>query len=225
MGNFNPVFKKLLKNMGFDFPIGEHQTGGYYIECSGKVKGFNRICLLEYENAPQNTFSLAVFSGDTCAQARELFQHFSYEKAVALEQKGWTVEKHFHLAWQRKIIFRAKGDKALSIDEYIDYWRRELSQGNIRQYKKEEFSLLKKRLRDAKIMNDNDIEYFDEFFRTHNYQSAITCPGIVNWVCYSKEKLNEQTEISEELREKAISLIEIYKQNSPGIPRQPLPLS
>jgi hypothetical protein len=52
MGNFNPVYRKLLECMGFDYPLGEHQTDGYYIEYSGKVKRFNRICLLEYENAP-----------------------------------------------------------------------------------------------------------------------------------------------------------------------------
>jgi len=228
MGNFDPVYRKLLESMGFAYPLGEHQWGGYYIEFSGEVKGFNRICLYESENAPgntfflpdntfsfpDNTFSLVVVSGDTCKQARELFQHFSYEKAIALEKKGWTLENHFHLAWQRKNILRTKGDKTLSLCEYIDYWRHELSQGNIRKYEKKEFSLLKKRLSEAKIMNNYDIEYFDSFFRTHKYQSAITCPGLINWISYPKERLNEKTEIlSAELREKTMSLIEIYNQN------------
>jgi hypothetical protein len=229
MGNFDPVYRKLLESMGVDYPLGEHQWGGYYIDFSGEVKGFNRICLYESENAPgntffspnntfsfpENTFSLVVVSGDTCKQARELYQHFSYEKAVALGKKGWTLENHFHLAWQRKNIIRTKGDKELSLSEYIGYWRRQLNQGNIRQYKKVEFDLLKKMLREAKIMNEDDIVAFDKFFREHKYQSAITCPGIVNWISFPKERLNEKTEtLSAELREKTTSLIEIYNQNA-----------
>ena len=198
--------------MGVGYSLGEHQNGGTYIEYPGN--GFNRICLYEYENAPQNTFSLVIHSGDTCKQARELYQHFSYAKAVDLEKKGWTVGSHFHLAWQNKNILFTKGDKAMTLSEYIDYWRRELSQGNIRKYNKEEFGLLQRRMREAKVMNEDDIATFDEFFRTHKYQSAITCPGIVNWISYSKERLNEEIEIlSAELREKTMSLVEIYNQN------------
>jgi len=212
MRNSNAAYKKLLASMRVGYSFGEHQKGGTYIEYSGN--GFNRICLYEYENAPQNTFSLVIHSGDTCSQARELFQHFTYAKAVDLEKNGWTVRSHFHLAWQRKNILFTKGDKSLSLREYIDYWRGELSQGNIRQYNKEEFSLLQKKMREAKVMDEYDIAAFNEFFRTHKYQSAITCPGIVNWISYSKERLNEETEsLAEELREKTMSLIEIYNQN------------
>jgi len=63
-------------------------------------------------------------------------------------------------------------------------------------------------------MNEDDIKDFDDFFRAYKYQSAITCPGITNWISYSKEKLNEKIEIlTAELREKTMSLIEIYNQN------------
>jgi len=96
MGNSNPEYKKLLESMGFDYPLGEHQLGGSYIEYPGN--GFNRICLFEYKNAPQNTFSLAIFSGDTSRQAKELFRHFSYAKALDLKKKGWTVKSNFHLS-------------------------------------------------------------------------------------------------------------------------------
>jgi hypothetical protein len=209
MGNDDPIYKKLLENMGFDYPIGVHHPGGFYIEFPGK--GFNRICLLEYENDPQKKISLVVFAGDTCNQAKELFRHFSYTKVLDLEKQGWTIQNHFHFAWQRKIILRTKGDKELSHSEYIEYWRRELSKGNIRQYKKEEFGLLKARLREAKVMNEDDITAFDEFFRKNKYQSAITCPGIINRINFPKEKLNEKIEIlSAELREKTMSLIKIY---------------
>ena len=70
------------------------------------------------------------------------------------------------------------------------------------------------RMRNANMMDDRDIAAFNEYFRTHNYQSAITCPGIINRISYSKERLNENTEsLAAELKEKMMALDEIYSQN------------
>ena len=59
------------------------------------------------------------------------------------------------------------------------------------------------RMRNANIMDDRDIAAFNEYFRTHKYQSAITCPGIVNHISYSRKRLNEDIEsLAAELKEK-----------------------
>jgi hypothetical protein len=203
------IYTRLLEIMGEGYPLGEHPHGGTYIEFPGN--GFKRICLYEYEKAPPNTFSLMIFAGDTCAQARELFTHFSYPKVIDLEKQGWTLTSHFHLAWQRKNIFSSGADKKLDLSEYIDYWRWALGEGYIRKYHKKEFDILLMRMRNANMMDDRDIAAFNEYFRTHKYQSAITCPGIVNRISYSKERLNEDTEsLAAELKEKMMSLVQIY---------------
>jgi len=206
------AYTQLLASMGVGYSLGEHQYGGTYIEYPGK--GFNRICLYEYDNAPHNTFSLVIHSGDTCKQARELYQHFSYAKAVKLEKIGWAVNSNFHFAWQNRNILFTKGDKAMTLSEYIDYWRRALSEGSIRKYNINEFGLLQRKMKEAKVMDVDDIAVFDEYFRTHKNQSAITCPGIANWISYPKARLHEETEIlSAELKNKTMSLIEIYNHN------------
>jgi hypothetical protein len=206
------AYTRLLEMMGVGHSLGEHPYGGTYIEYPGK--GFNRICLYEYDNAPHNTFSLVIHSGDTCKQAKELYQHFSYAKAVGLEKIGWTIRNNFHFAWQNKNIVSTNGDKALPLREYIDYWSRALREGGIRKYNKNEFGLLQRELAEAKVMDQRDISAFDEFFRTHEYQSAITCPGIINWLSFSKERLHEESEaLAAELRDKTMSLIEIYDHN------------
>ena len=99
------IYTRILEIMGEGYSLGEHPIGGTYIEFSGN--GFNRICLYEYEKAPKNTFSLAIFAGDTCTQARKLFKHFSYAKVIDLEKGAWFVKSNFHFAWQRKNILRA----------------------------------------------------------------------------------------------------------------------
>ena len=107
------IYTRRLEIMGKGYPLGEHPHGGTYIEFPGN--GYKRICLYEYEKAPPNTFSLMIFAGDTCAQARELFKHFSYAKVMDLEKQGWTLTSHFHLAWQRKNIFSSGADKKLDL--------------------------------------------------------------------------------------------------------------
>ena len=212
MRDHKATYTRLLEMIGDGYSLGEHPIGGTYIEFHGS--GFNRICLYEYEKALQNTYSLVIFAGDTCAQARELFKHFSNVKALDLEKSGWTIGSHFHFAWQRKNILFTSGDKSLALSEYIDYWRWALAEGYIRKYNKNEFDLLLQRMRHANVMDDRDITEFNGYFRTHKYQSAITCPGIINRISYSKEKLNEDIGIlAAELREKMISLVEIYNQN------------
>ena len=212
MRDYKATYDRLLEIMGEGYSLGGHPVGGTYIEFPGN--GFNRICLYEYEKAAQNTFSLMIFAGDTCAQARKLFKHFSDAKAIDLRKQGWSVTNHFHFAWQRKNIFNTEGDKALALSDYIDYWRWALGEGYIRKYKKNEFDVLLMRMRSANIMDDRDIAAFNEYFRTHKYQSVITCPGIINRISYSKERLNEDVEIlATELKEKMMSLDEIYSQN------------
>jgi hypothetical protein len=69
--------------------------------------------------------------------------------------------------------------------------------------------VLQEKLRVAKVMNGEDHKNFDEFFRTHKYQSAITCPGIEMWISYSKDRLNDIESLSTELREKTMEFIKI----------------
>ena len=78
----------------------------------------------------------------------------------------------------------------MAIGKYIEYWRWALDEGSIGQYKKDEFDLLLKEMRDTNIMDNLDIANFNEFFRAHNYQSMITCPGITNRISYPKERLD-----------------------------------
>ena len=210
MRDYKATYDRHLEIMGEGYSLGGHPVGGTYIEFPGN--GFNRICLYEYEKAPQNTFSLMIFAGDTCAQARELFKHFTYEKATALEKRGWTLRSSFHFAWQRMNIRLTINGDGLKLSEYIEYWRWALGKGYIRKYNKSEFTdILLKRMQDARVMNDRDVADFNEYFRTHKYQSAITCPGIINRISYPKERLDEDTKIlAAELKDKVMSLVEIY---------------
>jgi hypothetical protein len=217
MQDYKATYTRLLELMRDGYALGEHPIAGSYIEFPGV--GFHRICLYEYglyelEKAPPSTFSLVIFAGDTCKQSRELFKHFSYTKAMALEKSGWSVESSFHFSWQRKKIIFPKGYKKLALSDHIDYWKRALDKGYIRKYNDNEFDSLKEMMSDARIMDERDIEDFDKFFRTHKYKSVITCPGIFNRISYSKERLNEDIEmLAAELNEKKKSLIEIYDQS------------
>ena len=132
MRDHKETYDRLLEIMGEGYSLGGHPVGGTYIEFPGN--GFKRICLYEYEKAPPNTFSLMIFAGDTAAQAKELFKHFSHAKVIDLEKGGWTVTSHFHFAWQRKNIFNTERDKAVPLSDYIDYWRWALGEGYIRKY-------------------------------------------------------------------------------------------
>jgi hypothetical protein len=218
MQYYPAIYERLLELISEGHPIKDYSYAGRYIEYFGR--GFNRICLYDYEYDPQSPLiSLAIHAGDTCAQARELFTHFSASKVKELEENGWTVTSNFHLAWQRKIIFTTEGDRALDLREYIDYWRRVPSKEYIRKYNKDEFGLLLERMKESKVANRDDIERFNEYFRTHKYQSAITCPGIVNRISYSKERLNDIETLAAELNEKKRKLIEIYRQDYVPAPR------
>ncbi len=210
MLNSSGAYTELLRIMNDSYSLGTHPFGGKYIELPGN--GFHRVCLYEYEKAPQNTFSLMIFAGDTCKQARDLYKHFSPAKALELKNLGWTLRSNFHFAWQRKNIFDTKCDKVLDLSEYIDYWRRALSNGYIRKYNKAEFNLLLNRMRNARVMDDRDIADFHEYFKTRHYQSVITCPGIINRISYPKERLNEGFEVlANELKERMLALVGIYR--------------
>ena len=213
MQEYPPIYERLLELISEGYPIKDYSYAGRYIEYLGR--GFNRICLYDYEYDPESPlFSLAIHAGDTCAQARDLFTHFSASKVKDLKENGWIVTSHFHFAWQRKNLFNTDGDKALDLSEYIDYWRRVPRKEYIRKYNKDEFGLLLERLKEAKVMNEDDIERFNEYFRTHKYQSVITCPGIVNRISYSKVRLRDDVEtLAAELNEKKRKLIEIYRQD------------
>jgi hypothetical protein len=212
LNDHKTIYTKLLEIAGEGYSLGEHSNAGTYIDFPGN--GFNRICLYENEKVPKNTFSLEIVAGDTCTQARKLFKHLSYAKIIDLKKSGWSVESNFHFAWQRKNILFTRSDKSLAISKYIDYWRWALDKGYIRQYNKNEFDLLLKEMRNANIMNNRDIENFTEYFRTHNYQSAITCPAIINRINYPKERLNEDVEnLAAQLKEKIIAIHRVYSQN------------
>ncbi|MEI7849017.1 MAG: hypothetical protein WCK35_24680 [Chloroflexota bacterium] len=208
------TYTRLLEIMGRGSSLGEHPIGGTYIGVP-PGNGFDRICLFEYEKAPQNTFSLAIFAGNTCKQARELYNHFSYAKVIDLEKDGWTVASNFHFAWQRKNILDTRADQALALSEYIAYWSSATGKKNNRLYKRDEFDLLRDTLRAAKMMDDQDIADFSEYFRTHKYQSVITCPGIINRISYPIARLDENTEsLAAELKDKMMSLHKIYSRNA-----------
>ena len=189
--------------------LGEHPVGGTYIEYPGN--GFNRICLYEAKHARPGTFSLVIYAGDTCSQARALFKHFSYEKALALEERGWTIRSSFHFAWQRKNIIFLTGHEKLDLSNFIAHWKSPLGRGYLRKFHKQEFVMLLKGMRDANMMDEQDIWRFNDFFRRNNYQSATTCPVIINQASYSKERLNGDIKtLAGELNEKLMSLLGIY---------------
>jgi hypothetical protein len=191
------------------YPLGEHPIGGAYIEYPGN--GFNRICLYEPKHAPSGTFSLVIYAGDTCKQAKELFKHFSYAKVLELERSEWITKSHFHFAWQRMNLPLSINGGGLTLSEYIEYWKWALREGYIRLYKKGEFDLLLKRMQDSRVMNDVDVASFNEYFRTNKYQSAITCPGLINRISYPIERLDEDAKVlAAELKEKMKLLVEIY---------------
>ena len=209
MRGYEVIYTDLLSIMRDGHSLGEHPVGGTYIEYPGN--GFNRICLYEPNHTPPGTFALVIYAGDTCNQARALFKHFSYEKVMTLEKLGWTIRSSFHFAWQRKNIIFPTGHGTLALSEYIAYWKSPLGRAYMRKYHKKEFDLLLKGMRDANMMDDADITKFNDFFRRNKYQSATTCPGIINQVSYSKERLNENIEtLAGELKEKLLSLLEIY---------------
>jgi len=113
----------------------------------------------------------------------------------------------------KKEYFFTEEDNALPLRDYIEYWRWALGEGYIRKYHRNEFDLLLSRMRDARVMDDRDIAGFNEYFRTHKYQSAITCPGITNRISHSKERLNEDFEVlAAELKGRMMSLVELYEQ-------------
>lgn len=208
MGYYQTTYTRLLEIMGRGHHFGEHPFGGPYFEFPGN--GFNRIFMVEH----QNTFSLAINAGNTCAQARELYKHFTYAKVIDLEEGGWTLRSNFHFAFQHKNILDTRGDQALALSEYIAYWRSPSGKKNMRLYKKNEFDQLRKILRDANMMDDQDVADFIAYFRTHTYQSVITCPGIINRMTYSKDRLDENIDsLAAEIKEKMMLLVEIYDQN------------
>jgi hypothetical protein len=213
MRDYKAISERLFELISEGYPVKDYSYTGRYIDYLGK--GFNRICIYDYEYDPQSPFfTLAIHAGDTCAQARELFKHFSISKVAALKENEWITTSNFHFAWQRKNIFDPEADKDLDLSEYIDYWRRVPSKEYIRKYGKDEFGLLLKRMREAKVMNEDDIARFDEYFKTHKYQSVITCPGIIHRIKESKEKLDGDLEtVAAELNAKKWSLIKIYEQN------------
>jgi hypothetical protein len=209
MREHKEIYAELLSLMKADHHLGERSDGGLYIEYPGN--GFNRICLHEPEHAPAGTFSLAIYAGDTCKQARALLKHISYAKVLELEKSDWTTKTNFHFAWQRKNLPINPSSDGLSLSEYIKFWRWALKEGYIRLYKKSEFDVLLKRMQDARVMNDMDVARFNKYFKTNKYQSAITCPGIINWISYPLERLNEDTRVlAAELKEKLKLLLEIY---------------
>jgi len=209
MREHREIYTELLTLVKGEYRLGEHPIGGTYIEYPGN--GFNRVCLFEPEYAPAGTFSLAIYAGDTCNQARALYKHFSYTKVLDLEKCDWTTKSHFHFAWQRKNLPIIISSDELSLGEYIGFWRWALKEGYIRLYKKSEFDILLKRMRDARVMNDLDVARFNEYFKSKKYQSVITCPGIINRISYPIERLNGNTKVlAAELKEKLNLLFEIY---------------
>lgn len=209
MRDHKEIYTELLSLMKADLHLGEHRDGGVFIKYPGN--GFNRICLHEPEYAPAGTFSLAIYAGDTCNQARALYKHISYAKVLELEESDWTTKTNFHFAWQNMRLPINPSSDELSLSEYINFWRWALKEGYIRLYKKSEFDILLIRMQDARVMNDMDIARFNKYFRTNKYQSAITCPGIINKISYPIERLNENTRVlAAELKEKLKLLLDIY---------------
>ena len=210
MREHKEIYTELLSLMKGDYPLGEHPIGGTYIEYPGN--GFNRICLSEPEHAPAGTFSIEIYAGNTCNQARALYKHISYAKVLDLEKSEWTTKKDFHFTWQRMNLPLNISSDGLSLSEYIEFWRWALREGYIRLYKKSEFDILLNRMQDSRVMNDMDVVRFNEYFKTNKYQSVITCPGIINRISYPIERLNDDTKVlAAELKEKLIILLEVYR--------------
>jgi len=67
---------------------------------------------------------LAIYPGDTMAQARAFFAHFrSYgvDRLVALRNRGWRIRPNFHFGFIRRGFGHGVNTR-LSLEEYIRYW-------------------------------------------------------------------------------------------------------
>lgn len=168
-----------------------HRGWKYYIE-SGK-RTVKQIALDAHKSSSDWTINLWMYAGDTMHSARETFEKLDIEKLHKLMSQGFEVSKNFHISYRSSNLLWFDG--RLSIDEYLDYWKKEYI--NLKQVKRPDFNKLFDTLEKDKIIAPEDWDVIQEKVLDKNYDKLNVCPGIL-----IKFSWNSQTAINLDINNK-----------------------
>lgn len=209
MAEYNPKSKRLLEliNLG---PVEIVKRWGYFI--SRDDGWFKRICLIE---TTWVNFTIGIHPGDDMAQAGMLFTKnaLSVLQKRHLEGDGWKLHNKFHFssAFGRN-IFTTDGANDIGHSDYFRFWKEGLCAGSLHQYKRNDWKVMLDTLTKAGMMNDKDLDEFENEIASKNYTVINICPGISIEKHDSFDRLKSNTieAMATEWREDLLYLISCF---------------
>ena len=149
-----------------------HHRGWKYYVPSNKLT-VKKIALDATSNGINWTIDLLMFVGDTMNSARTSYEKMDISKLEKLVENGFHVSKNFHVSIRSSNLAYFEG--TLTIEEYINYWKRNYS--NLRQIKKAEFENIFQNLKEDGIISESDYPKIDKDILSKNYSKLNICPG------------------------------------------------
>ena len=131
---------------------------------------------------------LALYVGDTVAQAREFFANAKRDEFLALRAREWTVDSNLHFSFMATNLHWAKA--RLGAEEYFDFWAG--NRKRIQQVRRDDSDWRStiEWLRDRGLISDEDEHGLKRQFIDTNRRHMNVCPGFAVLFSWPEEKAN-----------------------------------
>lgn len=135
--------------------------------------------------------NLWMYAGDIMNAAREAYKKVNREELLKLKENDphYSFAPNLHFSTQQTGKVWCK--TSLSFDDYLEYWQGQQKQGMINQIKRVEFDTYPKDLLQKGMMDQTDIQEFEDKIAAKDYQKVNLCPGFLIKYTWKKEEAIE----------------------------------
>lgn len=180
-----------------------HRGWKHYIESGENT--IRKIALDANETDKELTIDLWLYVGDTMSAAREFYEMMDIERFLALRDKGFQLNKNFHIsAISTNLLYL---DGSVTLEEYIYYWKEEYP--TLKQVQRGEnesgFKKHFKMLEDNKIIDSSAHRQIEKKIYHTKRSSLNICPGLgikYSWKLEDAINLDENNKFKKDFEEK-----------------------
>jgi hypothetical protein len=196
--------KTILEGLG----SGSVWDAGSPYEGGGPYKALVSRCVTrlylgkETANGEVNCIETRLYPGDTKKQADAFFSKVTVDDFLKLQNKGWTIEPHFHLSFMNTHLKWA--DSLLGAREYLEYWSSDHSRyAQIKRNDDLDESRFRAWIQDG-VFAESDLPELVSCFGSTTRQTLNVCPGFklaFRWQIDKAEDLDKRCKFTKALKD------------------------
>lgn len=143
-----------------------------------KSSGFARVAPIQNMDNP-SSFRMEICPGDTIKQCKALYSKDRIKELIRNEEEGWRITTNLHLSSSYRNVIWLKSQHVWQ--DYLTFWYKENTLGNIRQYTRTEWKNLITKLEKSGNLSGEAFEDFELKVVQKNYSRMNLCASLRVW--------------------------------------------